>query len=151
MIRKKGRWIEIELSRGGEKRRNAGCGESGTDQSLGDTGEVGGSGLVTWQQGASPDWRSPESGARALGAGGPAGAGGGQLCRQERGGLAAAAPACSVPSSPARAPAPAPALQLPPRALRRQGRDPASPPRLPPSHPGQEGAGASGGAAAGLG
>lgn len=93
----------------------------------------------------------PESGARALGAGGPAEAGGGQLCRQERGGLPAAAPACSVPSSPGRAPAPAPALQLPPRALRRQGRNPASPPRLPPSHPGQEGAGAAGGAAAGLG
>lgn len=78
VIRKKGRWIEIELSRGGEKRRNAGCGESGTDQSPGDTGEVGGSGLVTWQQGASPDWRSPESGARALGAGGRAGRGGGR-------------------------------------------------------------------------
>lgn len=55
---------------------------------------------------ASPDWHFPELG--VPGAGGRAGVRGGQLCRQERGGpAAAAASAWPVPSSPSRTSAPA--------------------------------------------
>lgn len=149
MIRKKGRWIETELSRGG-KMRSAGCGESGADQSPTDIGEVGRSGLASWKQGRL------QTGVPGVGGAGigrrRAGRGRGRAAVSSGTGRPRGSRACLVrPLQPSSGSSSRAALQLPPRALRRQGRDPASPPRLPPSHWSRRGRGRREGPLLGLG
>lgn len=98
---------------------------------------------------ASPDWQFPELG--VPGAGGRAGVRGGQLCRQERGGPAAAASAWPVPSSPARASAPASCFSSDRAPSAGKVETPRAPGRRQPYPHEQEGRGSQEGTPRGLG
>lgn len=96
---------------------------------------------------ASPDWQFPELGAPGAGASGPAGVGVGAAVSSGMGRPRGCSVCLARPLQPSSGSSYCAALQLQPRALRRQGRDPASPkpPLALPTPAGGAGAGAAGG------
>lgn len=92
---------------------------------------------------ASPDWQFPELGAPGAGVSGPAGVGVGAAVSSGAGRPRGCSVCLARPLQPSSGSSYCAALQLRPRALRRQGRDPASPtpPLALPTRAGGAGAG----------